>query len=60
LKKFGTGVARNMGVLMLKDDLFPFDADDLWKPNKLQRQIDFLANNAPFTFSYDCIDEEGH
>jgi glycosyltransferase involved in cell wall biosynthesis len=40
LKNCGTGVARNMGVLMLKDD-FLLDADDLWKPNKLQRQIDF-------------------
>tara|TARA_R110000851_G_scaffold99859_1_gene215176 strand:- start:81 stop:863 length:783 start_codon:yes stop_codon:yes gene_type:complete len=58
----GTGVARNMGITNAKGRFISFlDADDLWKPNKLQRQIDFLAaNNLPFTFSfYDCIDEEG-
>jgi hypothetical protein len=28
------------------------DADDLWKPTKLQKQMDFMmTNNAPFTFS---------
>jgi hypothetical protein len=36
------------------------DADDLWKPTKLQKQMDFMmTNNAPFTFSFLCIDEEG-
>jgi hypothetical protein len=29
------------------------DADDLWKPTKLQKQMDFMmTNNAPFTFSF--------
>jgi glycosyltransferase involved in cell wall biosynthesis len=38
------------------------DSDDLWKPEKLQKQIDVLLNNnLPFTFSfYDCIDEAGN
>ncbi|MGA9638343.1 MAG: glycosyltransferase family 2 protein, partial [Flavobacterium sp.] len=33
-----------------------------WKPEKLQKQIDFLnLNQIPFTFSsYDCIDEAGN
>jgi glycosyltransferase involved in cell wall biosynthesis len=37
------------------------DADDLWKPLKLELQIDFLKkHNLPFTFSfYECINEAG-
>ena len=37
------------------------DSDDLWKPEKLQKQIDFLTiGNYPFSFSfYECIDENG-
>jgi hypothetical protein len=36
------------------------DADDLWKPNKLQRQIDFWRRIMyRLLFLYDCIDEEG-
>lgn len=61
-KNSGTGVARNKGLSIAKGRYISFlDADDLWKPEKLQKQIDFLTeNNVPFTFSfYDCIDEEG-
>jgi teichuronic acid biosynthesis glycosyltransferase TuaG len=58
----GTGVARNLGVSKAIGRYISFlDADDLWKPEKLQKQIGFLTTNKlPFTFSfYDCIDEEG-
>jgi len=58
----GTGVARNAALASAKGKYIAFlDADDLWKPNKLEVQIKFMqANNLPFTFSfYDCIDEEG-
>ena len=58
----GTGVARNKGLSHAKGRYISFlDADDLWKPAKLQKQIDFLiSHNVPFTFSfYDCIDEDG-
>jgi glycosyltransferase involved in cell wall biosynthesis len=61
-KNSGTGVARNKGLSIAKGRYISFlDADDLWKPEKLQKQIDFVTeNNVPFTFSfYDCIDEEG-
>ncbi|NGY36679.1 glycosyltransferase family 2 protein [Flavobacterium sp. XN-5] len=61
-KNSGTGVARNKGLAIAKGRYISFlDADDLWKPEKLEKQIDFLTeNNVPFTFSfYDCIDEEG-
>jgi teichuronic acid biosynthesis glycosyltransferase TuaG len=58
----GTGVARNKGLSNANGRYISFlDADDLWKPEKLRKQIDFLkTNKIPFAFSfYDCIDEEG-
>jgi teichuronic acid biosynthesis glycosyltransferase TuaG len=58
----GTGVARNSALGAAKGKYIAFlDADDLWKPNKLEVQIKFMqANKLPFTFSfYDCINEEG-
>ncbi|WP_367756333.1 glycosyltransferase family 2 protein [Flavobacterium sp. WC2430] len=62
-KNSGTGVARNSALALAKGQYIAFlDADDLWKPEKLKKQIDFLINkNLPFTFSfYDCIDEAGN
>lgn len=61
-KNSGTGIARNTALTKCKGRYISFlDADDLWKPQKLEKQIDFLkTNNLPFTFTfYDCIDEEG-
>lgn len=58
----GAGVARNTGLSIANGRYIAFlDSDDLWKPEKLQKQIDFLqAHKLPFTFSfYDCIDETG-
>jgi teichuronic acid biosynthesis glycosyltransferase TuaG len=58
----GAGVARNQAVEMSAGEYIAFlDSDDLWKPEKLRKQIDFMqTNNLPFTFSfYDCIDEDG-
>ncbi len=62
-KNFGTGIARNLALSKSKGKYIAFvDSDDLWKPTKLEKQIDFLkTNNLPFTFSfYECIDEEGN
>ena len=61
-KNSGTGIARVTALAKANGNYIAFiDADDLWKPNKLAVQIDFMkANNLPFTFSfYDCINEEG-
>jgi glycosyltransferase involved in cell wall biosynthesis len=61
-KNSGTGVARNTGLEKATGKYIAFlDADDLWKPKKLEIQINFLINNnLPFTFSYyDCINEQG-
>ena len=61
-KNSGTGIARNRALEKAKGRYISFlDADDLWKPQKLEIQINFLRkNNLPFTFSfYDCINEQG-
>lgn len=61
-KNSGTGIARNYALSKAKGDYVSFlDSDDLWKPEKLEKQIDFLLKNKlAFTFSfYECIDEAG-
>jgi teichuronic acid biosynthesis glycosyltransferase TuaG len=58
----GTGIARNTALQAVSGRYIAFvDADDLWEPEKLSKQIDFMeTNNLPFTFSfYDLINEEG-
>jgi teichuronic acid biosynthesis glycosyltransferase TuaG len=58
----GTGIARNTALYRAKGRYISFlDADDLWTPNKLEIQIEFMqANKLSFTFSfYDYINEEG-
>jgi teichuronic acid biosynthesis glycosyltransferase TuaG len=59
----GAGVARALSLKNAKGDYIAFlDADDLWKPLKLEKQLCYLIeSNSHFTFSfYDCIDEEGN
>jgi teichuronic acid biosynthesis glycosyltransferase TuaG len=62
-KNSGNGFARNIALEKAVGKYIAYlDADDLWFPMKLEKQIQFLkANNQHFTFSfYDCIDEEGN
>ena len=62
-KNSGAGIAREKALSKAKGDYIAFlDADDLWKPLKLEKQLQFLKENkTPFTFSfYECIDEEGN
>jgi teichuronic acid biosynthesis glycosyltransferase TuaG len=62
-KNSGAGIARNSAIQAAKGDYIAFlDADDLWKPEKLEKQLAFMqTNNLPFTFSfYDWIDEAGN
>lgn len=62
-KNSGAGIARETALSKATGDYIAFlDADDLWKPLKLEKQLQFLKENkTPFTFSfYDCIDEAGN
>ena len=62
-KNSGNGFSRNVALEKAVGKYIAYlDADDLWFPNKLEKQIAFLKeNNSHFTFSfYDCIDEEGN
>lgn len=59
----GAGIARNYAIEKAKGKYIAFlDSDDLWKPEKLLKQLNFLKERKlPFTFSfYDCIDEQGN
>ncbi len=58
----GAAFSRNVGIKEATGDFIAFlDADDLWKPTKLQKQIEFmLAKKCDVSFSsYDLMDENG-
>jgi glycosyltransferase involved in cell wall biosynthesis len=62
-KNSGAGVARNYAIQQAQGNYIAFlDADDLWKPEKLEKQLRFMqTQEIPFTFSfYETIDEAGN
>lgn len=62
-KNSGAGIARDTALQKASGKYIAFlDADDLWKPQKLEKQINFMiSNELHFTFSfYECMDEEGN
>lgn len=62
-KNLGAGATRNTAVKMAKGNFIAFlDSDDIWKPNKLEKQLDYMkSKNVAICFSsYELIDEEGN
>ena len=61
-KNYGAGRSRNIGIKYSKGKFIAFiDADDIWKKNKLDYQINFMLKNqisASHT-SYEIIDKKG-
>ena len=58
----GTAFSRNTGIENSKGNFIAFlDADDLWKPEKLEKQLGFIKrNNCDVCFSsYELINERG-
>ena len=58
----GAAVARNKGIEVSSGRFIAFlDGDDLWEPNKLEKQIQFMTEkNIGFSFtSYEVISETG-
>jgi len=59
----GAAISRNKGIEAAKGDYIAFlDADDLWKPEKLEKQIAFMKlEDCDVCFSsYEQIDEAGN
>lgn len=62
-KNSGAAIARNTALEMAKSRYIAFlDADDVWLPNKLERQIDFMRKKkVDFSYTaYRKVDERGH
>ena len=50
-KNLGAGPSRNKGIKLSKGNYLSFiDADDLWKKNKLQKQLKFLKKTITILF----------
>lgn len=64
VKPLHSGIAdsRNRCLKMAKGQFLAFlDSDDLWHPEKLEQQLQFMTErNIGFSYSsYDCVDEAG-
>ncbi len=62
-KNSGPAIARNKGIKEARGRYIAFlDADDLWLPEKLEKQLKFMNEyDLAFTYSsYKLIDEEGN
>lgn len=60
-KNSGAAISRNKAIELAQGEFIAFlDSDDLWMPEKLEKQISFMRdNNCDFSFcEYEHIDEE--
>lgn len=57
----GAAVSRNNSLKHAQGNFIAFiDSDDLWKPEKLSKQIAFMGGNIDFSFTaYELINEQG-
>lgn len=57
----GAAVSRNNSIKHSTGTFLSFiDSDDLWLPNKLEIQLEFMGNDISFSFTaYEMIDENG-
>lgn len=62
-KNMGVAVARNTGIKLAKGRYVAFlDSDDLWREDKLQKQIEFMKQHDSIAFcytAYDTVTETG-
>ena len=62
-ENLGAAKTRNRAIDIARGRFIAFlDSDDLWKPNKLEKQLAFMKReNIPFSYSsYDLIDEDNN
>ena len=61
-ENLGAALTRNKGIKLAEGHFIAFlDGDDVWKPQKLETQVNFMLNNnlAVCFCSYDLMDETG-
>lgn len=62
-KNYGLSIARNVGIMSATSEYLAFvDADDLWEPTKLERQLQCFAANSNVALchtNFDLVDEHG-
>ena len=59
----GAAISRNLGIQIAKGRWIAFlDSDDLWLPNKLEKQVEYMKkNNIAFSYTqYEEIDEDSN
>ncbi|WP_332396279.1 glycosyltransferase family 2 protein [Vibrio metschnikovii] len=58
----GAAVSRNRSIKIARGEFIAFiDSDDIWDPNKLEEQLEFMGEDIDFSFTaYELIDGSGN